>query len=71
MAANSSSVSMKARHPSSLHFFVSEWFTHTPPHILADNFGVPAETFQDIPLRDLYIFQGKLPGDLAAEPHRP
>src|SRR5260370_3421751 len=46
---------------------VSEWFTHTPPDILADNFGVPAETFQDIPLRDLYIFQGKLPGDLAAD----
>jgi oxalate decarboxylase len=46
---------------------VSEWFTHTPPNILADNFGVPAETFQDIPLRDLYIFQGKLPGDLAAD----
>jgi oxalate decarboxylase len=46
---------------------VSEWFTHTPPDILAENFGVPAETFQDIPLRDLYIFQGKLPGDLAAD----
>jgi oxalate decarboxylase len=46
---------------------VSEWFTHTPPDILGDNFGVPAETFQDIPLRDLYIFQGKLPGDLAAD----
>jgi oxalate decarboxylase len=45
---------------------VSEWFTHTPPDVLAENFGVPAETFQDIPLRDLYIFQGKLPGDLAA-----
>jgi oxalate decarboxylase len=46
---------------------VSEWFTHTPPDILAENFGVPAETFKDIPLRDLYIFQGNLPGDLAAD----
>src|SRR6202050_3654079 len=46
---------------------VSEWFPHTPPDILAQNFGVPAETFQDIPLRDLYIFQGKEPGDLAAD----
>ena len=46
---------------------VTEWFTHTPPDILAENFGVPAETFQDIPLRDLYIFQGNLPGDLAAD----
>src|ERR1700760_3054215 len=46
---------------------VSEWFTHTPPEILAQNFGLPAETFKDIPLRDLYIFQGELPGDLAAD----
>ena len=46
---------------------VSEWFTHTPPDILGQNFGVPAETFKDIPLRDLYIFQGELPGDLAAD----
>jgi len=46
---------------------VSEWFTHTPPDILAQNFGVPVETFKDIPLRDLYIFQGSLPGDLAAD----
>jgi oxalate decarboxylase len=46
---------------------VTEWFTHTPPNILAENFGVPAETFAKIPLRDLYIFQGNLPGDLAAD----
>jgi oxalate decarboxylase len=46
---------------------VSEWFTHTPPDVLGANFGVPPDTFQNIPLRDLYIFQGKLPGDLAAE----
>src|ERR1700746_561928 len=37
---------------------VSEWFTHTPPDILPQNFGVPEETFKDIPLRDFYIFQG-------------
>jgi oxalate decarboxylase len=46
---------------------VTEWFTHTPPNILAENFGVPVETFANIPLRDLYIFQGDLPGDLAAD----
>ena len=46
---------------------VTEWLAHTPPDILAQNFGVPAETFEDIPLHDLYIFQGKLPGDLAAD----
>jgi hypothetical protein len=35
---------------------VTEWLTHTPPDILAENFGFPVDTFQDIPLRDLYIF---------------
>jgi oxalate decarboxylase len=43
---------------------MNEWFTHTPPDILGANFGVPPETFANIPLRDLYIFQGNLPGDL-------
>ena len=46
---------------------VSEWFTHTPSDVLGANFGVSPDTFQNIPLRDLYIFQGNLPGDLAAE----
>src|SRR6201985_2093434 len=44
---------------------VSEWFTHTRPEFLALTFGVPAETFKNIPLRDLYIFQGEMPGSLA------
>jgi oxalate decarboxylase len=46
---------------------VTEWFTHTPPAILGNNFGVPPETFAKIPLRDLYIFQGDLPGSLEAD----
>lgn len=46
---------------------VTDWFAHTPPEILAENFGVPAETFSKIPLHQLYIFQGKLPGSLAAD----
>ena len=46
---------------------VTDWFTHTPPAVLAKNFGVPAETFANIPLHDLWIFQGKMPGDLAAD----
>jgi oxalate decarboxylase len=44
---------------------VTDWFAHTPPAVLSDNFGVPAETFANIPLNDLWIFQGKVPGDLA------
>jgi oxalate decarboxylase len=46
---------------------VTDWLAHTPPAVLAKNFGVPADTFAKIPLQDLYIFQGKLPGDLAAD----
>ena len=41
---------------------LTEWMAHTPPEVLALNFGVPAESFSKIPLHDLYIFQGKLPG---------
>jgi oxalate decarboxylase len=46
---------------------VTDWFAHTPPEILAKNFGVPARTFARIPLQDLWIFQGTLPGDLASD----
>ncbi len=45
---------------------VTDWFIHTPPSVLAENFGVPAETFSKIPLHDLWIFQGKVPGGLSA-----
>jgi len=45
---------------------VTNWFIHTPPAVLAANFGVAAETFAKIPLHDLWIFQGKVPGDLSA-----
>ena len=46
---------------------LTDWLAHTPPEILAENFGVPADTFAKIPITDLYIFQGKLPGDLSAD----
>jgi hypothetical protein len=40
--------------------------TSTPPEVLAKNFAVPAQTFAKIPLHNLWIFQGTLPGDLAS-----
>ncbi|MBV8521189.1 MAG: cupin domain-containing protein, partial [Acetobacteraceae bacterium] len=46
---------------------VTDWVAHTPPEDLALNFGVPAETFSKIPLHDLYIFQGELPGPIEAD----
>ncbi len=45
---------------------LSDWLAHTPPDILALNFGVPADTFAKIPLHQLYIFPGQMPGSLAA-----
>jgi oxalate decarboxylase len=45
---------------------VTDWFAHTPPSVLAENFGEPAETFANIPLHNRWIYQGKVPGDLSA-----
>ena len=44
---------------------VTDWFAHTPPAVLAANFGEPVETFANIPLHNLWIYQGKVPGDLS------
>jgi len=44
---------------------LSDWMAHTPPDILAQNFNVSADTFSKIPLHQLYIFPGQMPGPLA------
>lgn len=44
---------------------LTDWVAHTPPEVLALNFGVPTETFRTIPPHDLWIFQGKEPGSLS------
>jgi oxalate decarboxylase len=44
---------------------VTDWIAHTPPEVLALNFGIPAETPKSVPLHDLWIFQGKEPGPLS------
>ena len=46
---------------------LTDWIAHTPPEVLAKNFGVPKELFRNIPLNNLWIFQGTEPGDLAAD----
>jgi oxalate decarboxylase len=51
-------------------FLISDWFAHTPRDVLAKNFGVSEDAFRDIPLdfdRSRYIFEGKLPPDLATD----
>jgi oxalate decarboxylase len=44
---------------------VSDWIAHTPPHILAKNFGVEESAFKNIPTEQLWIFQGTPPEPLA------
>jgi oxalate decarboxylase len=46
---------------------VTDWVAHTPPDVLALNFGVPADAFANIPLTNRWIFQGEDPGPLAAD----
>jgi oxalate decarboxylase len=46
---------------------VGDWMAHTPPADLALNFGLPVDTFSKIPLHDLHIFQGEMPGPLETE----
>ncbi|MGI4859856.1 MAG: oxalate decarboxylase family bicupin [Janthinobacterium lividum] len=44
---------------------LTDWIAHTPPDVLAANFGVPADAFKNIPVDNLWIFQGEDPGPLA------
>jgi oxalate decarboxylase len=46
---------------------LTDWIAHTPPDVLARNFGVPADAFKHIPLDQLWIFQGTDPGPLALD----
>jgi oxalate decarboxylase len=46
---------------------LTDWFAHTPPDVLAKNFGVAQNVFRDIPLHNLWIFDGEEPGDLAKD----
>jgi oxalate decarboxylase len=40
---------------------VTDWIAHTPPHVLAKNFGVPQEAFKNIPLHNRWIYQSRVP----------
>jgi oxalate decarboxylase len=48
-------------------FLLTDWFHHTPKEVLAKNFGVPASTFDNVPPKELFIFQAELPRPLAEE----
>jgi oxalate decarboxylase len=49
-------------------FLLSDWFKHTPPEVLAKNFGVPSSAFANVPdPSELYIFPAPVPGTLASD----
>ena len=43
---------------------ITDWLAHTPPEVLAKNFGVSADAFKNIPLTQRWIFPGPVPGPL-------
>lgn len=45
-------------------FLLSDWLIHTPPAVLAKNFGVPESAFGSLPAKPWWIFQGNVPGSL-------
>jgi oxalate decarboxylase len=51
-------------------FLITDWFQHTPPEVLAKNFGVPAAAFAAAPSdveHERYIFPVEPPGSLEAD----
>src|SRR3954463_11743289 len=49
-------------------FLLSDWLKHTPPDVLAKNFGVPASMFDNVPdPSQLYIFPAPVPGPISAD----
>jgi oxalate decarboxylase len=48
-------------------FLISDWFAHTPPDVLAKNFGVPESAFSDLPTdyeHDRFVFEAEVPPPL-------
>lgn len=48
-------------------FLITDWMAHTPKEVLAKNFNLPASTFENVPKKELFIFQTGMPGDLRQE----
>ena len=44
---------------------LTDWMAHTPPDVVAKNFGVPQAALANLPKRERFIFQTDLPGPLA------
>jgi oxalate decarboxylase len=51
-------------------FLITDWFAHTPRAVLAKNFGVPQEVFDNLPAdieHTRWILAGAVPGPLAQD----
>jgi oxalate decarboxylase len=46
---------------------ITDWMAHTPKDVLAKNFGVPQKAFDNLPKKELFIFQADVPGPLEAD----
>lgn len=46
---------------------LTDWMVHTPPEVLAKNFGVPASAFPPLPPSGRFIFPGTVPGPLESD----
>jgi oxalate decarboxylase len=46
---------------------LTDWMAHTPPDVLAKNFGVPQSALAKMPSRERFIFQAQVPGPLAED----
>jgi oxalate decarboxylase len=46
---------------------LSDWMAHTPPEVVAKNFGVPQSALTKMPNKELFIFQSDVPPPLAED----
>src|SRR5579864_7478144 len=44
---------------------LTDWMAHTPPDVVAKNFGVAQSALAKMPKREKFIFQAEVPGSLA------
>jgi oxalate decarboxylase len=48
-------------------FSITDWISHTSPHILSRNLGLPESAFAQFPKKEVYIGPGKLPAHVLEE----
>jgi oxalate decarboxylase len=49
-------------------FSITDWIGHTPPALLAKNFGIPVAAFAKFPGEEVYFARGPMPPATAAAP---